>query len=296
MQRMAFPIVAILVLTGPAHAGAQSAPAAVEAAPARSGSEAPAIGSVRDLLDGLERSDKGLRSLSALVQYDKRLTLQGDRQVRKGTLHFRSEEPAAPNRRPRRMFAVSFDQLFIDGQLIDEPEQWVFDGEWLVEKHPNQKQFTKRRIAPPDADFDPLRVGEGPLPIPIGQKADDILARYDAELRAPGELFDEQNAAMGSFVNDTIQLRLTPKPGRDDEFTEIRLWYRWDAGAGRFLPRMVRTVNRSGDEAYVQLLQVRTSVAGEPAGDAPPAGVFSVEPPTDPSWQVQVIEDTPSQE
>ena len=57
----------------------------------------------------------------------------------------------------------------------------MFDGQWLIEKRPDKKQFVAREIAAPGEDFDPLSIKEGIMPIPIGQRAADVLERFDVE-------------------------------------------------------------------------------------------------------------------
>lgn len=256
---------------------------------------APRIENVNDLLAALENADKGLRGLAADIQYDRRQVLQGDQQVRRGKLWYRATEPQDGGK-PVKEFAISFDSLIVRGgdagQMMNDQEVWIFDGQWLVEKRPDRRSFTKRRIAAPGENFDPLRVGEGPLPFPIGQKAADIRARYTVELQPAGGLFAE-GTPLATFVEGTHQLLLTPRPefAGQEEFTEIRLWYRWDPSTSRLLPRMARTTSRGGDEAYVQLLNVEAFADGVGAG-AIPATVFdTTAPDAAAGWDVQIIDE-----
>ncbi|TVQ30451.1 MAG: hypothetical protein EA376_12990 [Phycisphaeraceae bacterium] len=245
----------------------------------------PPIASVHELLMALETADRGLETLAADVQYDRRLELQGDRHVRQGRLFYISENNGGA--RPSRSFAIGFTNLFIGERRQEDPQFWIFDGEWLVEKKATEKQFIKRRVAPPDADFDPLRIGEGPMPIPIGQKAQDILARYDVERRTPDELF-ERDSPMAKFVKGSHHLRLVPKPHRaeQDEFVELRLWYRWEETHNRFLPRLARTKSHAGDESYVQLINIKVNQNID-------RRIFDVTPPQAAGWDIQVIDDLP---
>lgn len=277
-------IFAVSWLAGGAAVGLRTA---IAASPA-----APPIESAEDLLDHLERADDDVGAITARVQYDRRFRLQGDRHRRRGDLYFKVED--GPQR--KRTFAINFDTMIVGDRLQeDESEIWVFDGEWLVEKKPKQKQFIKRRVAPPDADFDPLAIGEGPMPIPIGQEKEDILARYDAELRPADDLFqNEEGEGIRRFVEGTVQLRLTPRAPFDEraDLKEIRLWYRWHEDADRFLPRMARTVNRSGDESYVQLIRVQVRERGESGEPLVSDDVFDVAPPPPGrGWQIEVIDE-----
>jgi len=254
-------------------------PAPTRAWAGQEASAAETFATPRDLLLALEKADERIRTLRADVQYDRFFRLQGDQHRRQGTLLFRAERSG--DGRVRRAFQIDFSRLYVDDRLEDDPQVWVFDGRWLVEKRPAQKQWIKREIAGENDSFDPLRIGEGPMPIPIGQRADEVLARYDAELLPASEPF-EPGDARADFVKDTWLLRLTPRAGRpdEDEFKEICIWYR----KADLLPRMSRTISRAGDESFVQLINLSIN-------EELPAGAFDVSPPPlSEGWQVQVEE------
>jgi len=282
--RVLTPLLALLALLPAPNAAAQAP------------HPEPMVDSARELLDLLETAEEDLEAITARVQYDRRFRLQGDRHLRRGDLYFVVENPRAA--RPDRSFAIDFELLIVGDRREQDPEAWIFDGQWLIEKRPADKQFIKRRIAPPDADFDPLRIGEGPMPIPIGQRADDILARYEADLRPADELFQGARAAgLRDFVRDTVQVRLTPRPAYADQedLKEIRLWYRWDHDSGRYLPRLARTINRAGDESYVQLINVQVQEIGDPPLDIP-SDAFRIDPPRGGGWDVQIIDELAADE
>jgi len=256
-----------------AHAGDAERPAA-----------SPAIATAEDLLRALETAGDDIRTLSADIRYDRRFMLQGDRHIRDGRLYFRA--PSAEDGAQAatgRAFAVHFLTLRIDDRLQEDPQTWVFDGRWLVEVRPAQRTFIKREIAREGDDFDPLRIGEGPMPLPIGQRADDILARYNAELLPPGDGLD----ALPPFLADAHQLRLTARPDTDtgDELREVRLWYMRDT----LLPRMARTINRARDESYIVLLNISVNET------LPEDAIDTREPPASEGWNVRTerIDDDP---
>lgn len=248
-----------------------------------------------ELLRALESADADLVTLTATVVHDTESAFEGDRQTRIGTLKFRTDAREA-GRRPLRRFAVEFTRLHIGPRLEEEPKSFVFDGEWLAEFMPNAKLCLRRQVVAPGEDFDPLRIGEGPLPIPIGQPRGDILARFDVELvppasgimpEKPEDLPEEDRERLARVVkfasrDGMHQLRLTPRPERDErsDFAEIRLWYKRGL-SGRLLPEMVRAVKASddgdeGDVTTVQLLDVKVNdgagVGPEAFGTAIPEG------------------------
>lgn len=268
-------------------------PGAPNGAPAEEPARAEArahFDTAEQLLEALERADADIRTFRSELAYDRRMTLQGDIQVRYGNLYFDARRPDPRNQAAIRTFGIHFHTLIFDDQYREEPQTWVFNGEWLVEKRPREKQYIARQIAEPGSGIDPLRLGEGPLPIPIGQKKDDILARYEARLLPVADGFDpddETTVGYADFVRSRSaqQIMLTPREAsRDaDDFRNIRLWYAFDA-EGRLLPILSRTLDRKGDEVFVQLYSI---VVNEPL----PAGVTEIDPPPDAretGWHVQI--------
>lgn len=259
----------------PAKQAPSSQPQAKAARERSSGSDG-AIQNAHDLLVALERAGDSVNTLEARVVYDRRFKLQGDRHIRRGSLLFQN----APTERggPRvRTFAILFDSLQIDDRVEQSPQTWVFDGRWLVEMRVKEKQFIKREIARPGEPFDPLKIGEGPMPIPIGQKAEEIERRYEADLKGPREGLPTTWNFPG-WLDNTWQVVLTPRNPDADEFAGIRLWYEKDT----LLPRMAFTLNRSGDESWVYLDQLKQN---QPL----PRERLSVdEPPANAGWQVQI--------
>lgn len=262
------------------------APAAPAAPKAHQAGAAPTIHTADDLLAALEKADEGVRTLSADVRYDRTMKLAGDRHIREGRLYFVQEPAAQDAKKRKRSFGVHFDTLLVGERLADSPQVFVFDGVWFVEKRAAEKRYTKREVARAGDDFDPLKVGEGPMPLPIGQKAADIKAKYRAELLDPADGLREEEKAGLPFLSNTWQLRLTPhpvavepgKPRPREEFKEIRLWYQRDT----LLPRLARTTSRGGDESFVVLLNLRTNET------LPPDALDASEPPADAGWDVQV--------
>lgn len=247
-------VVGVMVALGAIAARAESP--APESRPAE-------IATAADLLDTLEFSDATLVSFQSNVVYDKRFSLQDDRHIRQGRLYFQTE-PAEGNQRARRKFAVSFDTLQLDDVIRPEQQALIFDGEWLVEKREAEKQWVARQMTPPGSPIDPLRLGEGPLPIPFGQARAEIMARFDVELVDAGAGIDWEGLDAQLYrdsVGGCWQLHMVPKAGTADadRFRQIRLWYAPDA-SGRILPRMAFTVDRKGDQSFVQLIGAKVNV------------------------------------
>ena len=227
----------------------------------------PEFANAGELLDALETADADLSFLTAQIRYTKTGQFLGEREVRLGVMQFvRQLLESVPT---RRMFGVRFDQLFIGNMADDEVKIYIFDGHWFVEKLPGEKLIIKREVVRPGEMADPLRIGEGPFPIPIGQKKADILERFEAELldHDDGLTLDPDQAHpaedivaarnLVKFARGSYQLRLTPRAEWADaiDLQEIRLWYTRSED-GRLLPRMARTVDFDGDISVIQLINV----------------------------------------
>jgi hypothetical protein len=264
-----------------------AAPAA--SAPAPGPQPGAGIASADELLIALERADRDIRTLSAKIQYDKVAgAIEGhDRQIRKGELHFadvrpRGEGPSSSDSGAGRSFYIRFDTLQVDNVERDEKQVYILHGDWFVEKNEQQKQMFLQRIAAPGERIDPLRLGEGPFPVPIGQRRDDILARFMVEL-LPGpdgiplnEMNEEAHAKVAARFGAAYQLRLIPRPGSDEarDFREIRVWYKREG----LIPMHARAVRTDGgmDELGLAKVEVNRTL---------PEGIFDLTPPE--GWQVQ---------
>jgi len=207
------------------------------------------------LLDALEQADTDIEKLSAKLIYEREYALAGDTQERTGTVAFLNIPTDEGEN--IRAFAVVFETTIIGDRREPDGRTFVFDGRWLTERIPTEQLVLRREVAPPGSKFDPLKIGEGPLPLPLGQKKADILANYDARLAIASEGIEHREEDLVPFTKGCAQLVLVPNAKRfeDDQFDEIRLWYKKTDAA--LLPWMTMTLNKTGDEVIVLLLDVK---------------------------------------
>lgn len=256
-----------------------------------------------ELLAALEKADRDIRTFSSQIRYTRLFEIENDIQTRIGRLYFRTDPPADPTadqaaEKPtqrRRYVAVRFEQ-FIAGARSDKQEKlWVFDGQWLVEKDPVEKQFMKRRMVRPGQVFDPLRVGEGPFFLPVGQRREDMELYFTAALRPSGEgLADEYDPqrdqllkSLAGKLEGLIQLELTPRPNMQqvEDFSLIRIWY----DPQTLLPRASLSVDQLGDIDVFELFAIDINEAKS----ALPENVFSVDPPaSSEGYHVEITDET----
>jgi hypothetical protein len=214
----------------------------------------------REWLWRIGEKHKEARTLEAELTYDRVQGVLEDTQRRLGKMVYRAGPPA--------QFAVHFDRLLVDQRLVEQDRWYVFDGRWLVERLVTERQFFAYEVVPPNAGpVDPLAVGQGPFVVPISPDPARLLERFDVAV-VEG---DEEGPEAG------LHLRMTPKPERAGEFTQIDVWY----DRQTLLPVQVRTMDRSENESRVALRNVKVNVKED-------ARVFDTKPPAERGWDVQI--------
>lgn len=260
--QMACGVAGFIVAAGAAMGMQPVSPAAVPAVlpvPAQAAAAPAAVAPEVDaVLTKLENADRGIDTMQAKIRYIKNFPKVegGGQHSRYGTIAFSRKElkqGAAKGKFVRR-FAVLFDSLVLDGtRQRQEKREFVFDGAVLIEKRHDLKEYERYIVANPGDEADPLRIGEGPFPVPIGQRKADLLARFDVTI-APALESSPESSKLREQLAACTQLKLIPKPAtrQAKDFSEIRLWYRNSDS----LPIFAQTVNPDGSSSEVFLVDV----------------------------------------
>ncbi len=212
-----------------------------------------------NVLDRLEAADKDLKSLSAKIQYVRQFPeIQGGgSHTWRGELKFQNE---VKDGKATRRFAVDFREMIVDEKKRDERQTYVFDGQWLLTENWKEKQFSRYELVRDGEGQDPMKLGEGPLPLPIGQKKADMVERFVVSV--PGVLEGigegEEFADLRKLLEKATQIKLTPREGTREakDFREIRVWYR----SGDWLPIFAQSVNTDETKAEVLLVGLARNV------------------------------------
>tara|TARA_R110000782_G_scaffold160247_2_gene252290 strand:- start:5 stop:871 length:867 start_codon:yes stop_codon:yes gene_type:complete len=278
MHGLAAWLIGLAGLVGGQPAGEPPAEKPVAAEPG-------AFADARALLTALGERDKTIDTLTGQVRLTGIQALQGDLQRRFGTLALRTLREGEV---PVRQYAVTFEQLQIDTRVENINEQFVFDGRWLVERMPDEKQFIKREIVPAGQVLDPMDLmRDAPFWVSVGDDADLVLKDYEAELLPVGDgLVDNTDtpelAGLMPLVapDGCVQLKLTPRegsPGQDD-WESVRMWFTPDS----LLPRLYVKTAWTGDMQIAELFGVEVNGPVE-------TGRFETTTPAAGSgWQVQI--------
>lgn len=158
------------------------------------------------------------------------LDLDEDAVTKQGRIWYQQQKPV-----PK--FLVHFDRKITANRLHKLDERHMFDGRWYVELNSETKTLVRREIRRAGDPANPYKLGEGPFPVPFGQKKADILKEFSVALVPPAP----------DDPPETDHLRLVPRPGsqtgRDYQAVDV-----WIARGGRFhgLPVKVHTAKKDG--------------------------------------------------
>jgi len=257
--------------TAPASPPSTAPPSTPVEAPATLPLAAPEPAIV-ELLTRLERASDDLQQFQAVVAYEKYDELTGGAELQFGRLLYVREAGAT-------RLGVLFNEYVDAAGRSDTLEQWyVFADGWLCEIDRTRKQFIKRQIVPPGKTFDPLKLGEGPFPLPVGQRKDEVLARFEVSAAPPPEARLLKALDMAAVS----ALRLVPKSGTPaaEEFVRVDLYY----DTATMLPVGVVAVDPVGNRKTVRLSKLVRN-GGLSSEDRT---LLSVETPDPAMWTVDV--------
>ena len=157
--------------------------------------------SVDEILDRVDEQSVSLENYSARMRLDSRDALSEETERRFGQIYF---EVVSPKRRAAVVFQRTIDP---SGRGRERLEHYVYADGVLSDYDHEAKRLTRRELLRPGETHDPLRLGEGPVPIPFGQRKADIEKSFvvTAGPTPPTELVKEPDTVVG--------LHLVPKPG-----------------------------------------------------------------------------------
>lgn len=160
-----------------------------------------------EVLAQLERSGREIVSLVCKVELTETDNVTGASPTRAGTIRLLRDQG-------QTRLHVDFTQTS-DGQRIrrERVEYFLVDG-WAIERDHQTKREIRRQLRAEGETFDPLQLGEGPLPLPIGQPVDRVMEQFEVT-RLPADTGDER----------LVFIELRPKRGTRlfDRFESITL-------------------------------------------------------------------------
>jgi hypothetical protein len=132
---------------------------------------------VNDLLLALQRRGQDLQDFTADVSLTETDAVLGAEKKDVGRVWYQRK----PNGDSR--IHVGFDRKILSGRTLKQRHEWVLDNGKLVDQSFDNKTQVTRRVLKPGQKLDPLKLGEGPFPLPIGQDPAEVLRNFDVTLK-----------------------------------------------------------------------------------------------------------------
>jgi outer membrane lipoprotein-sorting protein len=164
--------------------------------------------SVDEILDALDARGQNLDSFVAIVKLSETDTTTGDATTRSGKVWYQAGDQARIH--------VVFDTKNANGKIIDEKIEYLLKGSDLIDRTYRTKTQVTRHVLKPGEKMNLLKLGEGPFPLPIGQKKEDVHAMFEVK---------KIDAAKDEPA-DTVHIQLTPKENTrfSKRFSQIDVW------------------------------------------------------------------------
>ena len=246
---------------------ADSLPASQADAAANQAAQMPPNATVDQVLDAMDARGQNLIDFSAKVKLTNSDASTGDSVINEGTVQFQKKPDG--NVRIR----VAFDKEQNGDEIDDVDHSYILDAGWLIERDYHKQSETRRQVLKPGEKMNLWKLGEGPFPLPIGQKKEEVRKLFDVTLLPPAN-DDPAN---------TIHIELKPKAGTPYErrFGGIEVW----VDRSNQFPAQIKTKPRGeGSDVHTTTLQ---KVVVNPAGGLKDAD-FTPEAVDLTQWNVHV--------
>jgi len=218
-------VVVLVTLPGCAAAAAEKSPPAqapprqnpadnpaptlpAPAAPANGGALSP-DSPLDEILDALDARGRNLEAFTADVSLTEGDATLANEVTRRGKVLYQ-------DRKGNPRLRVTFTDRDTGKRSFDEKVEYLLEDGWLTDRTYAKEIQSRRKVLRPGEKIDLLKLGEGPFPLPIGQKKQAVHEQFDAKKLGPAK--DDPPG--------TLHVQLVPKPGTQFErkFDAIDVW------------------------------------------------------------------------
>ena len=225
-MRRTIGLYALFALAGAAMAAQQAPPAGKRPAnapgkpqqqdpqpqqqPQERGGALSAKSTVDEIRDALDARGRNLKAFVADVSLSEGDVALANEVTRNGRAAFQDQGDG------RARLRVTFDERDTGKRVFQEKIEYLLEGGWLTDRDYTRKIEVRRQVLRAGERIDLLKLGEGPFPLPIGQKKEDVHEQFDVEKVAP----DKEDPP------GTVRVRLAPKAESQfaRKFDEIDVW------------------------------------------------------------------------
>jgi outer membrane lipoprotein-sorting protein len=193
--------------------------------------EQPPLGpdsSSDQVLDALHDVGKSLKDFSAAVTMSTEDALTGDVTKNVGTVWYQKKDGDETRMR------VFFDKKVVADKVNDKAKiEYMLEKGWLTDRDYLHKVEVQRQVLKPGQKMNPLKLGEGPFPLPIGQEREEVLKQFDVK----------KMEAKKEDPDGTVHIQLVPKPGTQfvRKFARVDVWVE----SGTRFPRRIAVTQRN---------------------------------------------------
>ncbi|MGD0388452.1 MAG: hypothetical protein ABSC42_05795 [Tepidisphaeraceae bacterium] len=178
---------------------------------------------VDQILDALDARGENLRDFSARVRLTDTDDSSGDSTINTGSVVLQRKGPGDARIR------VAFTQRRLGDKIFPADHQYTLDNGILDDRDYLKKHENRTQVLKPGQKLDLFKLGQGPFPLPLGQKREDVLQLFDVARVDPAK-----DDPPGS-----VHVRLTPKDGTQfaSRFKTIDVW----VDIASAMPRRIQT-------------------------------------------------------
>jgi outer membrane lipoprotein-sorting protein len=248
--------------------GCRAEDAAPTSAPATAPAPAPATqpaAAAISTLKMLEDRDQTLNDFSGKIRYEVYHPRTDDTEINKGDVYYSKADGVAK-------FAAHFALGGASGAFQKTDRTLVFDGRWIIDSDANAKVFQKTELVPPGAKVKPLKLGEGPIPIPIGQDTQKVIHDFTVTIEPTDPKME--NAA------DITHLKLIPRSADLAKTYDMKTLEIWVDGKQQ-LPIKLRRESLDDNATTITIDKVQTNAGVPKVFDLPT-------PKTTDGWDVRI--------
>ena len=250
-------VVAVVVLGALGARGAARAPATKPAPSATTCAAEKVDPGAKKILDGMETAGAKYAAVRADVVYKVINTTLGDSEQRAGWVCYQKEMSATDPKAAKKKttpakFRIHFATLRQGkGPVAKNEVDYAFDGRWLTVAKAAIKTVTRYQVTPKGHEPKSLKIGQGPFPLPFGQRAGDMVWYFECTTRKAGK----------DDPKDTAYLKLVPRAEhrRQFDFDRLQMWVHTKT----HLPVKIVSRDKSRNLTTVTFAKVDTGIKPE---------------------------------
>ena len=136
---------------------------------------------IDQVLDALDNRGHDLKAFTADVKLTETDAATGDDTTRTGKVWYQLQENGSTRIR------VLLDSKQANGKITEDKIEYLLSGVDLIDRNYHGRTQVTRHILKPGETLNLFKLGEGPFPLPIGQKREDVLKSFEVSKLDPQE-------------------------------------------------------------------------------------------------------------